>query len=394
MSLSSLLLCTLIGQSLSAPPVAEVLEIPQPGSGRQILQAHFRVPYQLGRRESAAWKTLAALLKEGSLDFTPSQMVLQTGSAPRFFLGQSSLCIQLEGIKGSLPAQVQIIDSLMRRPRLNSDLIRAKAKSLEKGSSDAWARSLNSESLEWSQLRTDHVLELQDQVLRPENLTLVVAGDFEPGSSAALTAPVFALMPRPARRSSLRFDPPPGFVAPGGNGIRAVSLRSRLEAKSVDQAAAALTLSAALTMGKGSSLYRLVREKEGESYAVSGFIEPIQDSWALRALALQTSGRKLSAARMKSLLLEDSKAWGEDQLKRAKAMALAGLTMETHDALLSIGPERVMPGLETEAFLMGVSRGGIRLEALEEAIEQVTLKELQALAAEALQRAEGAESKP
>lgn len=391
---SPFILAVVLGQGLNAPAKAEVLEIPRPGSGRQILQAHFRVPYPLGRREAAAWKTLAALLKDGTLDFTPSQMVEQTGASPRFFLSQTSLCIHLEGIKGSLPAQVQIIDSLMRRPLFNSDLIRLKAKTLEKGPSDSWSRALQSESYEWSELRADHVLELQGQIIRPENLTLVVAGDFEPGSASAETAPLDVLMPRPSRRSSLRFDPPPVFAAPGGEGIRAVSFRSRLEVKTVDQAATALTLSSALTMGKGSSLYRLVREKEGEAYALSGFIEPSPGGWNLRALALQTSGRKLSAERMKALLLEDSKAWTEDHLKRARAMALTGLTMETFDSLLSVGSERIMPGLETEAFLMGVSRGGIRLEALEAAIEQVTLKNLQALASEALQRAEGAESKP
>lgn len=394
MSLSSAILAVLLGQGPSASSSVKVLEVPQPGSGRQILQAHFRAPFQLGRREAAAWKTLVFLLKDGTVDFSPSHLVEQTGAAPRFFLSQSSLCIQLEGTKGSLPAQIQIIDSMMRRPRLTPDLVRVKVKQLEQSQGDAWTKALSSEIYDWGLVRADHVLDLHGQILRPENLTLVAAGDLEPGSAEPEAERLNAPMPPAPKRSSLRFDPLPAFATHGGLGVRSVSVRTSMEVRTVDQAAACLTLSAALSLGKGSSLYRLVREREGESYALSGFIEPSPELWSLRAVALQTSGRRLSPERMKSLLLEDSKTLGEDQLKRAKAMALSGLTMETFDALLSVGPERIMPGLETTAFLLGVSRGAIKLEALEMAIEQVALKDLKALAQEALQRAEGAESKP
>ncbi len=390
--MTSLLAALVLAQT--APPLTQnpavVLEAPQPGSGRVVLQAHFRMPFAPGSRESAAWRVLIELLKEGTLDFTSSQMIEQGGGAGfRFYAGQDFLTLQLSGSKGSLDAQAQIIESMMLRPRLRSEEILAKSLQLSRVGTDPLMTAAKQEAPEWTRLRVEHVLDLQKQVMRPENLALVAGGDFEPGSADKILLPRFRAMPPAPRRSPVRFDPPAPPARRMVSGLRAVKVSAPLKSSSLEEAALSMILVGALTQGKGSSLYKKVREEKGEAYQVSGSLMPGLAGWRLEMTVIQRAERTLTPDQVTALLIEDVNSWGAVDLARAKAMTLAGLTQETYDALLAVGGERIRPGIETEAFVLGAAQGRLRLNELEGQIERVDLAGLKAAALAALQSADG-----
>lgn len=387
------LIAAFVLASVAQPAVNQplsVLEAPKPGSGTVLLQAHFRMPFEPGSRETAAWRVLIELLKEGTLDFTGPQMLEQAGgSGFKFFAGSNFLTVQVSGAKGSLDAQAQIIESMMLRPRLREDEILAKSLQLSRIGTDPIFTAAKAESPDWTRLRVEHVLDLQKQVMRPENLTLVAGGDFEPGSALGLLQPRFKAMAPAPRRTPIRFDPPAPPARKMASGLRAVKAALPLSSGSLEDAATAMTLVGALTQGKGSSLYRKVREEKAEAYHLSGSLMPGMTGWKLEMTIIQRSEKTLVPDQVVALLREDVEAWGPPELARAKAMTLAGLTQETFDALMAVGSERVRPGLETEAFLLGVSRGTLRLNELEGQIERVDLAALKKAALKALQSAEG-----
>ncbi len=385
--IAALVLAQTGGQAVN--PVS-IIEAPQPGSGRVLLQAHFKMPFEPGSRETAAWRVLIDLLKEGNLDFTAAQMLEQGGGTGfRFFAGPNLLTVQVSGFKGSLDAQAQIIESMMLRPRLRSEEILAKSLQLSRVSSDPLLAASKREVPDWTRLRVEHVLDLQKQVLRPENLTLVAGGDFEPGSASGILMPRFKAMPAAPRRTPIRFDAPAPPARKMVSGLRAVKVSAPLLSSSLEEAAASMTVVGALTQGKGSSLFKKVREEKGEAYQLSGALMPGMMGWRLEMTVIQRSEKTLTPDQVTALLVEDVNSWGLAELARAKAMTLAGLSQETFDALMAVGPERVRPGIETESFLLGVTGGRIRLDELEGQIERVDLASLKAAALKALQSADG-----
>lgn len=388
-SLLAALVLAPFAQSAAVEPV-RILESPKPGTGAVILQAHFKMPFEPGSRETAAWRVLVDLLKEGTLDFTAAQMLDQGGGAGfRFYAGPNFLTVQVSGYKGSLDAQAQIIESMMLRPRLRSEEILAKSLQLSRVNSDPLLAASKSEAPDWTRLRVEHVLDLQKQVMRPENLILVAGGDFEPGSAGGILMPRFKAMQPAPRRTPIRFDPPAPPARKMVSGLRAVKVSAPLVSSSLEEAALSMAVVGALTQGKGSSLYKKVREEKGEAYQLSGSVMPGPKGWRLEMTVIQRSERTLTPDQVTALLIEDVNAWGPAELARAKAMTLAGLSQETFDALVSVGPERVRPGIEIEAFLLGVTGGLLRLNELEGQIEKVDLASLKAAALKALQSADG-----
>lgn len=386
------LLAALVLAQTSAQPVnpVTIIEAPQPGSGRVVLQAHFKMPFEPGSRETAAWRVLIELLKEGTLDFTSTQMLEQGGGAGfRFYAGPNFLTVQVSGYKGSLDAQAQIIESMMLRPRVRDDEVLAKSLQLGRVGTDPFLTAAKRESPDWTKLRIEHVLDLQKQVMRPENLTLVAGGDFEPGSAAGVLLPRFKAMRPAPRRTPIRFDAPAPPAKKMVSGLRAIKVSAPLSSGSLEEAALSMTLVGGLTQGKGSSLFKKVREEKGEAYQLSGSLMPGTKGWRLEMTIIQRSEKTLTPDQITALLIEDVNSWGPAELARAKAMTLAGLGQETYDALMAVGTERVRPGIETESFLLGVTGGRIRLNELEGQIERVDLASLKAAALTALQTADG-----
>ena len=201
--------------------------------------------------------------------------------------------------------------------------------------------------------------------------------------------PRFKAMPAAPRRTPIRFDAPAPPARKMVSGLRAVKVTAPLLSSSLEEAAISMTVVGALTQGKGSSLFKKVREEKGEAYQLSGALMPGMMGWRLEMTVIQRSEKTLTPDQVTALLVEDVNSWGPAELARAKAMTLAGLSQETFDALMAVGPERVRPGIETESFLLGVTGGRIRLNELEGRIERVDLASLKAAALKALQSADG-----
>ena len=84
----------------------------------------------------------------------------------------------------------------------------------------------------------------------------------------------------------------------------------------------------ALGVGKGSSLFRIPREKHGWSYLQSSFLSPTLAGWEPRLFvaALRKTFTENMISDLRQDLADDVKSWSEDDRTRALQMLEATLT--------------------------------------------------------------------
>jgi hypothetical protein len=226
----------------------------------------------------------------------------------------------------------------------------------------------------------DELNELLHFIVRPERLTVAVAGPFVPG------------LARQQWQTKMTGWDPPATTAPHFTGrlsktwpVHAQSLEiagPEIAADSPDLPAEILALYA-LGCGKGGSLHRVAREKDGLSYRQEAVLWPTETGFVPRLIvaAIGVSDPDSHLAELHDQLIADIDAWTESDRARAIGMAEGSLQRGAPISPLYFSPDHPMRGsLGDQTFLEAywISKTSVRWEpeSMMEEIRNVSLPNL------------------
>ncbi|MEZ5163748.1 MAG: hypothetical protein R2688_08350 [Fimbriimonadaceae bacterium] len=152
----------------------------------------------------------------------------------------------------------------------------------------------------------------------------------------------------------------------------------------------------ALGMGKGSTLWRVVRQDMGLSYVQEGLLWPTVDGWVPRFIVLRgTEESEVELfAKMREKIVADMDSWDESHLIRAQALAKASLERGSDLSPFWIAPdEPIQPSLEDRCAWVGLleltKTGSVGMKTLSSALENVDLETVKDQAKKMIESAEG-----
>ena len=378
------MICTLA--VVAALQSVHIVEAVMPGERFVCVQAVALLP-PVGPRTRAALEVLAECIAEGTREYTPGQLLLyalQGGDRIRCSVSSDSIQVKVTLPAGQLANAAALLESVLRRPTLNPDLLARVAQAKPFVTQDPWDLALHDYAPDFGKLQPGDVEEVRRRVFQPSRVWIAAAGGFKPGEAREALAKRFGewtddAMPRPF------VDGVP--VAPSA-GLGGVAVHT-LVAPTVPSRDVALpqTLLAiyALGAGKGSSMHRVVREKLGLSYRQEALLRGMPEGFSPRFLFARTGheGEGDLLEKVRAALLDDVKAWGERDRVRALGVAKGVLAGRLPLDPLSIGESGpAPPGVEGRAFLAaywpmktGAPYDQARLAALMSSVRLVDLKE-------------------
>lgn len=300
----------------------KIVEAPDPKSNRIAVQIVAKLP-ELDARELGMAKLLENVLLDGTAEFTRAQLASLTGAygTPiRCRLMPDSLRVQFSMPKGSLSAAAAVANSVCRHASLTAEAFAASLETLPYKNREYWAEALDPFQPKFERIRLSELREFYRHLFRPENLFIGVAGGFTPGEARAQFEAAFADW-KPERDTYPRyhFTDFPKEQATRRRGVATVELYSELMPEDMGKN---LAMASVMGLGKGSVLFRTLREKLFLGYRQEAFLWPSRSGLQLRLIAVVADpGRAKGAEQtMRDELLAAVDALGEGDLARAKAL--------------------------------------------------------------------------
>ena len=313
---------------LVAQSPGAVIEVSDPESGVATIACAVRLP-KLDSRGAAAVEMLAKGLEGNTALFSRLEMrrICVPGGEPRVSVMPDHLSIQLTVLPGDVGVGVRILASMLMSARLDEE---AAARVVEAESLRAlpgWLSIMDDQLRNYSIVKPNDLRELYALIMRPENVTVAVGGQLEPGvAGRAWVDATSAWKPLRVRPLTVGWD---GKMRSSKGPKYAALVGPEWDAGT--QFAPKLLAMVALGSGKGSSLFRVVRERMALSYRQDALLWPTSGGWrANLILGLQPmSGNAEYLAKLgeiKETLLSDVSAWSEADLQRAQGYATALVT--------------------------------------------------------------------
>ncbi|MBX7133894.1 MAG: insulinase family protein [Fimbriimonadaceae bacterium] len=376
-------------RSKNDPPlVLRISETPQP-SARVVVADAFISASGLTGKERAALAVLGEALLEGTQEYTKAQLLeygTQAGIAPRVQVLPDFLWIQVALPRDGLDVAIGILESLIRRPSLrNEDLVRILARHRNVPPS-IWQQALDPSVLDYARVKLADVREIHLRLFRPENTRFSVAGSFGPGAAEKAIKETFATWnPRRAPKSVPDAPAKPLWLRKPL--VATFELRTDPFRLSEPEAPARVLATSALGVGKGSSMFRTLREANAWTYRQEAILWPTMTGWQVRLIAAQASidGQQNMPERIRKVLLDDIANWTEAHLARALGMLEAGFNRKLEVNPFATGLDDILgAGPPQTAFWTGIgdlqAGPAITVPGFVEAMRGVTLEQLKAAA--------------
>jgi len=369
---------TLLAATLFA---SSIIEWNDPNAQEITIQAIVRLP-KLGARDQAKLQVLARTIPKQTEDYARREMLMITGGA----WVQCELTSEVLRISESVPANnlkggLSLMDSFLRRATLYQEALDASAEQVD--IKDYWSQALDPRVLPPVKMQRDDALALYHRIFRPSTVTIAVGGRLTPGEATEIWEKrMESWVPEPLPKER-HDDSEPQVRTTNGSGITTI----RYVAPAIPSGDPALSTEMlalfALGSGKGSSLFRIAREKHGWSYRQEAILVPTLEGWQLELLVASNpaEGAATKAESIKTELLEDVKAWTADDLNRALGMASAVLDRSIpFSPLYVLGDRPIGASLEDQTFWAGYweMKTGKKWSpiALLESMNHVTLDDL------------------
>lgn len=308
------------------------------------IQAVVKLP-ALDSRHRNLLRLTAGCLGRETKTFSAAQIASvpgNVGSRIRVTLMEDHLRVGMDVAPGDLSIGVSMMGSILREPTITPDDLQAVADDLQFRRFPYWRQALDLRPFEPPKYLQRDLDELMAVVFRPENVTLGVGGKLEPGLATRKWEEVKAKWTL-GRPPQLRLEPDtsPGKPPTGGT---MTLFDFQGPAFSPTDAAFTTKLLAltALGSGKSAALWRIAREKLGLSYRQESILYPVQGGFLPRLLIAHSGKEDLEkkAATLETGLLDDIKAWTDDDRKRAIGMAESYLTRGGELSPLYFLPDR------------------------------------------------------
>ena len=336
--------------SVFAP--ARVVELVKPQATSISIQALVTVP-QLGAKDWAKLDILGRTIVKQTQAYPRREMLMVTNGAPvRFDMSPDHVRLAVTVPPGSLKAGLILMESLLRDASLNQDAIDTATQEIS--APDYWTAALDPVARPNVHLTSDEAHTLYGRVFRPENILLAVGGKFAPGDAESIWASRMEGWQVEALPRGYFDNSQPTYLTQSPGLVTTIDLAFPPIA-SGDAALSAKILSLfALGVGKGSSLFQVIREKHAWSYRQEAVLSPSKDGWIPRLMiaSIPFAEPKERAKMIQAELLDDVKAWTEATRKRAIGMAEAVFTHQVPFSPFYVhGKSGISDSLEDQTYM-------------------------------------------
>jgi hypothetical protein len=299
-----------------------IVEIPCPDANRLAVQVMIKLP-ELDSRELAFAQILEANLLEGTEDFTKNNLLLmtsKTGHPIRCILAPDHLRIQFSLPENGLSNASLIIDSILRRALLDPEKIKASSETLPFRNLPYWSEALDFRKSQFPKLKQSEVVGFYHHLFRPENVTIAVSGPFEPGKAEeAIKTPLVDWIPGRDDYPKFHYADMPIWSGSRRRSLTTFEIYSMLPDGELPKQ---LTIASVLGLGKGSLVFRIIREKMRISYRQEAFLWPSEKGLQLRIIVAysQSADAQELAEKVRAELLKAVDLLDESDLSRAQTL--------------------------------------------------------------------------
>jgi hypothetical protein len=333
--------------------IAAVHENLEPAASEVSVQALVRIP-KLDARDTRALEILADLMPREVEGYSRRDMLTITGGVPVHCVAEPDhLRIAISVPPGNTKPALSLLDALLRKSRISDANVREAVVRRDRDPS-YWGAALRPTEIELSQVRGIDVLELYQRLVRPDAIEIAVGGRLVPQEAQEEWARRVAQWGKPRDDRPNPYLPPTTLRTKNPAGITTVDLAAPTFAARDAGLPSRILALVALGTGKGSSLFRIARQKLGFSYRQEAVLTPTTEGWEPRLmLAMRPAADEAARAEtLRTALLEDVKAWGEPERARALGMAETVLLRSTELSPLSLLRQGPVPDdLEGRTFL-------------------------------------------
>lgn len=331
-------------------------EVPIASEDKITVQALVRT-YEFNPDEQTAVQVLVGAMRDGSSDYSRPTMRRNSapGYEPQFVLMPDHIRVSVTVDKGELSTGLGMIVSLLRDPLLNQEAIDAAVAEASKPADTAFQLALRPDIHDFRKLKRDQLVDLHRYLFQPANTYVVVMGAFDPGKAEQeWNERTKDWKDRRVAKRNYYGKPPTMRTTSTEQVTTAELFGPNIKPSDADFPTKLLALYA-LGVGKGSSLHRVVRDREALSYRQEAILWPSPNGFRARFLlaAIPSDQDAALPEKMRNLLAEDIRNWTKTDLDRALGMATASL-------IEGIGPNPLYWGdggplgkdLPDRAFLM------------------------------------------
>ncbi len=358
--MTSLLAALLIAPFVAQSPGATFIEMPDERESLITFQALVKVP-ELNPGEQAAVQVLVGAMRDGSQDYGRTTMRRNSapGYEPKFVLMPDHIRLSVTVEKGEVSNGLGMLVSLLRSPMLTEEAFKASIEEASKSAEDPWSAALHPEVLDTRKVRRDAMMEVYASLFQPSNITVVAMGAFDAGrAEQEWNDRTKDWKDRRMMRRNY-YGKPLDLRQTSSDPVTTAELFGpALKATDADFPSKMLALYA-LGVGKGSSMHRVVRDRDALSYRQEAILWPSPQGFRPRFMLASVPSSEDAALpeKLRNALVEDIRAWTQADVDRAMGMASASLRD-------GIGPNPLYWGesgplgksLPDRAFLLGYWR--------------------------------------
>lgn len=332
-----------------------VVEWLEPGAEIVTIQAVIKLP-ELSPKQSCLLRMVGGVLGRDTKTFSGVQiadLAARTGSRVRVTVMDDHLRLGFDVVPADMNNGLNMLGSILRESQIEVSALQQASADLQFRQFPYWRQALDARVFETPKYSMGELQDLMTLVFRPENVTLGVGGKLTPGQATSKWGDILAVWKMPRL-------PRPEAASPANVPSKIEGDVSVIEFQGPDFSArdAALTTKllalTALGTGKGASLWRVAREKLGLSYRQESVLTPSMKGLQPRLLIAHAGieGLEEKAQTLKAALLEDIKAWTEDDKRRAIGMAESYLVRGGDMSPLYFAPGRPLTrDLSDQIFL-------------------------------------------
>ena len=285
------------------------------------------LPSGFGDKDRQRLAVAVRVLADGTAEYSRRSIFRVTeGRTVEASLLPDGVLLRITLPRDNLRNGLSIMDGLLRRPTLIQERLDAMLVRLQRREKDYWSAALVPQGDDLKAVKASEERALLGRVFRPERTVVAVVGGFETGAPQSLWSDF---------TRDWRGDPEPRYPdisptpVPKDNpaGVTTVELRGTPGPASASDLPARWLALVALGVGKGSSLFRDVRQVEGGSYRQEAMLWPDPKGLVPRVLlaAAPSEGETARAETLRASLLKSVAAWSEADRSRALAMAVVSL---------------------------------------------------------------------
>jgi hypothetical protein len=337
---------------IQTSPVIEWLD---PTASVVSIEAVVKLP-SLTQKQFALLRVVCGTLGEETATYSGTQIAdiaARTGSRLRATVMEDHIRIGMDVVPADLGTGISMVGAVLKESAIKTDSLKRVSDDLQFRRFSFWRQALDRYAFDPPRYMATDLTDLVSTVFRPENVTLAVGGKLTPGvATEKWDAVVSSWKPaRPVKLDTSGASKPSGAIDGKESVIEFAG--PKFLATSADFSTKLLALTG-LGTGKEASLWRIVREKMALSYRQEFVLYPCVEGFQPRLLIAHSGKEDLDkkAEAIKAALLEDVKAWTEDDKRRAIGMAESYLVRGGDMSPLYFAPGRPLSrDLADQVFL-------------------------------------------